>query len=500
MTGVNPFNFASWNLGGLNWNAWGEPNEVGLDDAPRATTTPPPPPPAQATDTVTIGSNPAARLDIYQPPGISTPRISGNSDEAALVFSLLEHFGNPDVLEIQDWTFLWLTNEDIFPEGRSASQTEEEALATDYEAWNKSIGKQIGIDWPNYQKAIESARYEIQNTPSQAEQSGGSYSFSFEPSYLNSNWSRHGGVAPTISSAEAERLERVINENQSRFISRQALIEALAAGGFYRTDSVTGGSLGQNQNGAEQILVKLQRTWVDLQISSQRSANGGGNGYQNIQYRPQSPGDTSFSPPDGLGGLTKALALLGFRPPNQDSAENLNKIAKMISELPTDDKAYTMVGDAGQDTVKMLRVGGPISIEFFTDALDISTTTGSLESITGPEYQLKDGRQVPMGRNAPLPSLPKSYGGRTGAAAPIPSVAGAVKLQFYDERGKDLGTQIVQSGGIMVATQFGVFGNFSPKTKRIEPPPGAVATRITIFDASASLQNVSGLGAKVTTK
>ena len=44
MTGVNPFNF-SWNLGGLTWNAWGEPNEVGLDDASPVTTTPPPPVP-----------------------------------------------------------------------------------------------------------------------------------------------------------------------------------------------------------------------------------------------------------------------------------------------------------------------------------------------------------------------------------------------------------------------------------------------------------------------
>ena len=131
MNGVNPFNF-NWNLGGLTWNAWGEPNEVGLDDASPVTTAPPPPP-AQPTDTVTIGSNPAARLGIYQPPGDWTPRTSGNSDEAALVFSLLEHFGNPDVLEIKDWTFLWLTNEDVFPEGRSASQTEEEALATDYD-------------------------------------------------------------------------------------------------------------------------------------------------------------------------------------------------------------------------------------------------------------------------------------------------------------------------------------------------------------------------------
>jgi hypothetical protein len=194
------------------------------------------------------------------------------------------------------------------------------------------------------------------------------------------------------------------------------------------------------------------------------------------------------------------LALLGFRPPNQESVESLNKIAKVISDLPTDDKAYTIVGDAGQDTVEMLRIGGPISIEFFTDAFDVSTTTGSLESITGPEYQLRDGRQVPIGRNAPLPSLPKSYGGRTGIAQAIPSVAGAVKLQFYDERGKDLGTKFVRSGGPMVATQFGVVGDFYPKTKRIEPPPGAVAARVTIFDGSASLLNVSGLGAKVTTK
>lgn len=497
MTGVNPFNFG-WNLGGLTWNAWGEPNEVGLDDASPVTTTPVPPPPAQRTDTVTIGSNPAAPLGIYQPPGDWTPRTSGNSDEAALVFSLLEHFGNPDVLEIQDWTFLWLTNEDIFPEGRSTSQTKEEADATEYEAWNKSIGKQIGIDWPNYQRAVEAARYEMQSTPSQAEQSGGSYSFSFEPSYLNSNWSRHGGVAPTISSEEAERLQQVVNENPTRFGSRQALIEALAAGGYYRTDSVTGGSLGETQSGGDQVLVKLQRTWVDLQISSQRSANGGGNGYQNIQYRPQSPGDTSFSPPDGLGGLAKALALLGFRPPNQDSAENL-KIAKQISELPTDDNAYAMVGDAGEDTVKMIRVGGPISIEFFADPLDISTSNGSLESVTGPEYRLKDGRQVPVGRNAPLPSLPKAYGGRSGAAPGLASVVGTVKVQFFDERGNPLSTAIAPSRGVMEPTAFGVIGDFYPKTARINPPSGAVAARITVFDAPGNV-NASGLGAKVTSR
>ena len=51
----------------------------------------------------------------------------------------------------------------------------------------------------------------------------------------------------------------------------------------------------------------------------------------------------------------------------------------------------------------------------------------------------------------------------------------------------------------MEPTAFGVIGDFYPKTARINPPSGAVAARITVFDAPGNV-NASGLGAKVTSR
>ncbi|MFZ4664479.1 MAG: hypothetical protein ACOYNY_46225 [Caldilineaceae bacterium] len=284
MSGVNPFNFASWNLGGLNWNAWGEPNEGGLDDAPPVTTTPPPPPPppAQATDTVTIGSNFTSALGTYQPPnGWSQADIADLYDlyNGTLQTGLTDPVVDDSYLS--NWAF-WLTTEDIFPAARTGVLTDEQALAVDYDAWNNSVAKQIGVGWPKYQQAVEAARFEMQNTPSQAEQSGGSYSFSLSPSDRVSNWSNHPGVLPTITSSEAERINRIIDQYPARFQTKEALISALSAGGFFKADSISGGSSGPDAEGRDQTVVKLKRLWVDMRMSNYRTAQADAGGVQDF--------------------------------------------------------------------------------------------------------------------------------------------------------------------------------------------------------------------------
>lgn len=314
MTGVNPFNLASWNLGGLNWNAWGEPNPVGLDDAPPVTTTPPQPPPAQATDTVTIGSNFTFDLGSYQPPN------GWSQTDIPDLYDLYGGMPPPDLAipeldssYLLNWNF-WLTTEDIFPAARTGVLTDEQALAVDYDAWNNSVAKQIGIDWPKYQQAVESARYEMQNTPSQAEQSGGSYSFSLSPSDRVSNWSNHPGVLPTITSSEAERINRIIDQYPARFQTKEDLISALASGGF-NTIVVRGKNLGENAEGRDLNLGELKRLWVDMRMANYRTAqadSGGMDGFQNVGW-PQNnrtpTGQSAIPPGAGAKSAPEAMAI-----------------------------------------------------------------------------------------------------------------------------------------------------------------------------------------------
>ena len=313
MSGVNPFNFASWNLGGLNWNAWGEPNEVGLDDASPVTTTPPPPPPppAQSTDTVTIGSNFTSALGTYQPPN------GWNQADFADLFDLYNgtlQTGLTDPVvddsDLSNWAF-WLTTEDIFPAARTGVLTDEQALAVDYDAWNNSVAKQIGVDWPKYQQAVEAARFEMQNTPSQAEQSGGSYSFSLSPSDRVSNWSNHPGVLPTITSSEAERINRIIDQYPARFQTKENLISALASGGF-NTVVVFGKNLGENAEGIDLNLGELKRLWVDMRMANYQTAQADAGGFQAVSW-PQSnrtwTGQGAIPPGAGEKSASEAMAI-----------------------------------------------------------------------------------------------------------------------------------------------------------------------------------------------
>lgn len=175
MSGVNPLNLANWNLGGLTWNAWGEPNEVIPQDAPQAPNAPAPPPPRQSSDTVSIGSTPASSVSSYQPPrdwnlGSLTDALGPTLND--------EIIGE---IDLQSPAF-WLGDSDKFPEGRHRDLTEEQATAIDFDTYNNSLAKALGVSWPKYQVEVEGAREEFQNSNVQAHHQGGSYSFSLDPS------------------------------------------------------------------------------------------------------------------------------------------------------------------------------------------------------------------------------------------------------------------------------------------------------------------------------
>jgi hypothetical protein len=228
---------------------------------------------------VTIGSNFTFNLGSYQPPP------GWNIDEYMNLPLPIESEVNFDEIDFHDPSF-WLSDSDVRPNTDRLAElwhgrlTEEEMTTIDFESYNNSLAKVLGVPWPKYQQAVEAARHEIWNSPSQAEQSGGSYYFSLEPSARASNWSNHPGVLPTISSSEAERLQRVVNENPARFQTKEDLISALASGGFFKTDSISGGSTGPDAEGRDQIIVKLKRLWVDLRMANYRTAQADAGGFE----------------------------------------------------------------------------------------------------------------------------------------------------------------------------------------------------------------------------
>jgi len=423
MSGVNPFNFASWNLSGLTWNAWGEPNEVGLDDAPPVTTTPPPPPPppAQATDTVTIGSNFTFDLGSYQPPN------GWSQTDIPDLYDLYGGVPPPDLAipeldssYLLNWNF-WLTTEDIFPAARTGVLSEEQALAVDYDAWNNSVAKQIGIDWPKYQQAVEAARYEMQNTPSQAEQSGGSYSFSLSPSDRVSNWSNHPGVLPTITSSEAERINRIFDQYPARFQTKEDLISALASGGF-NTIVVRGKNLGENAEGRDLNLGELKRLWVDMRMANYRTAQAEAGGVQNITNNGRP------APSAATGG-------------------------PYFSNIGPERSAFVLTEDDWKP-VGFIQTG-TIKLEFTPDK-DAFALEG--ETITGPQYL------VP-GKNGRL----RGYGGNTATLPFFGRSEVFVHINVYDASGKSIYETRVEG-----STMFGA----TPRPRVVQVPPGYTTVRV----------------------
>ncbi len=288
MSGVNPFNFASWNLGGLNWNAWGEPNEVGLDDAPPVTTTPPPPPPppAQATDTVTIGSNFTFNLGSYQPPnGWSQSDIV---DIGALVWD--DEFIQD--LNLQDPMF-WLGSGDMFPEGRHRDLTEEQATAIDYQTYTTSLAKDLGVSWPKYQSEVESARQEFQNSNVQSHHQGGSYFFSLEPSARVTSYNANPIIEHNENRQAANNLNKQLNDlrNSSKedFFK---LVQQLEANGYRVQAHKFGGANDRNPN--DSVSEVYQRRYYTLNgriLTGIGNANGayplgGADGFQAIENTP----------------------------------------------------------------------------------------------------------------------------------------------------------------------------------------------------------------------
>ncbi len=257
MSGVNPFNF-SWNLGGLTWNAWGEPNEVGLDDAPPVTTTPPPPlpPPPQATDTVTIGSNFTFDLGSYQPPP------GWNIDEYLNTPLPIESEAIFVEIDLQDPSF-WLSSSDMFPEGRHRELTEEQATAIDFENYNNSLAKALGVPWPKYQMEVESAREEFLNSIVQSHHQGGSYFFSLEPSArVTSQYAN-----PLVERYENHQAANNLNQqlNDLRKSSKEdflKLVKELEANGYSVQGHKFGGAYDRNPN--DGVTEVYQRVYYTL--------------------------------------------------------------------------------------------------------------------------------------------------------------------------------------------------------------------------------------------
>lgn len=281
MTGVNPFNFASWNLGGLNWNAFGEPNEVGLDDAPSVTTTPPP---AQATDTVTIGSNFTFNLGYYQPPnGWSQSDIV---DIGALVWD--DEFIQD--LNLQDPMF-WLGSGDMFPEGRHRDLTEEQATAIDYQTYTTSLAKDLGVSWPKYQSEVESARQEFQNSNVQSHHQGGSYFFSLEPSARVTSHNANPIIERNENLQAANNLNQQLNDlKKSSKEDFLKLVQQLEANGYRVQGHKIGGAHDRNPN--DSVSEVYQRRYYTLNgriLTGIGNANGayplgGMDGFQNAGW------------------------------------------------------------------------------------------------------------------------------------------------------------------------------------------------------------------------
>ncbi|MFZ4664788.1 MAG: DNA/RNA non-specific endonuclease, partial [Caldilineaceae bacterium] len=227
--------------------------------------------------------------------------------------------------------------------------------------------------WPKYQQVVEAARYEMQNTPSQAEQSGGNYSFSLSPSDRVSNWSNHPGALPTITSSEAERINRIVDQYPARFQTKEDLISALASGGF-NTIVVFGKNLGENAEGIDLNLGELKRLWVDMRMANYRTAQAdasglylpisdkkgfGGGGATGSWEDPTKPKDRPIGDmPEGLYKIYKPIL------------EALAKQSKVVKESgydflvdglgrPLSVSGYLKLTPAERDRQAQLAAGGP---------------------------------------------------------------------------------------------------------------------------------------------
>ncbi len=261
MTGVNPFNF-SWNLGGLTWNAWGEPNAVGIDDAPPSTTPSPPPPPPQATDTVTIGSNFTFDLGSYQPPP------GWNIDEYMNRPLPIESEAIFVEIDLQDPSF-WLSDSDKFPnpdeflEAWGPRLTEEQKIFVDFANYNNSLAKALGVPWPKYQMEVESARAEFLNSIVQSHHQGGSYFFSLEPSARVTSQNAN----PIIERYENRQAANNLNQqlNDLRKSSKEdflKLVKELEANGYSVQGHKVGGAYDRNPN--DSVTEVYQRVYYTL--------------------------------------------------------------------------------------------------------------------------------------------------------------------------------------------------------------------------------------------
>ena len=355
MTGVNPFNFASWNLGGLNWNAFGEPNEVGLDDAPSVTTTPPPPPPppAQATDTVTIGSNFTFNLGSYQPPP------GWNIDEYLNTPLPIESEAIFVEIDLQDPSF-WLSSSEMFPEGRHRELTEEQATAIDFETYNNSLAKALGVPWPKYQMEVESARFEFQNSNVQSHHQGGSYFFSLEPSARVTSQNAN----PIIERYENRQAANNLNQqlNDLRKSSKEdflKLVQQLEANGYRVQGHKIGSAYDRNPN--DSITEVYQRVYYTLNGRVLPGLNSADGSYPlGGMDRFQLVGRAGGSGPAGVG-IAAELAK-SMRGPNAgDLTSNEIKLVREAFGSTIDlSDVKIVLGDGGNPNAKLaFSLGNP---------------------------------------------------------------------------------------------------------------------------------------------
>jgi hypothetical protein len=201
-------------------------------------------------------------------------------------------------------------------------------------------------------------------------------------------------------------------------------------------------------------------------------------------------------PPDGSGGLTRALEMLGINVPRgEDALPRPSLIARrQIAALESDKDPFNFSVDAGDQKTKMMRVAGMVSIEFYFDQNDLAANAKiDQEKVTGPSYTLERRGWIPRSRPSRTTMPSATYGGRSARALMVPQQVGSVDLTFFDQNGVRLTSQRVNGVPVVV-------GGPIVQPSHIEPPVAARYVLVTVFDMSSSTTSVTGLGARIITR
>lgn len=174
MTTINTWLTGSWNTGR-------EPVELPDSEGAGTQTAPLPatPPPASFGPAVVFGqSTPAPTIPSYGPPGHPA---SQPIDTTAAVDRLIAAIERPGRISTLDPAF-WIPLSDIWPDGSRQLAFHEVALL-DYEAWTVSLARELGVSYERYSQEIEAERLrQVALNAQESDWSGGSYSFTLDPS------------------------------------------------------------------------------------------------------------------------------------------------------------------------------------------------------------------------------------------------------------------------------------------------------------------------------